>query len=215
MAEVTYTADDFLAAFQSLLPRGRVWPRDPDATQTQAILGLMPLYVRQSARSANLLVDAFPATVYELLPEWEATLALPDPTIGQPPTAQQRAALVLSRFIGTGGQSIAYLEAFTKTLGFPTVIANATPFRCGQQRMGDQLGGPEWAFAFYVDCAPIALTSFRVGRSGTGEPLETWGNAIVQAGLLDVMPAHTVAIFRFPLADSAFGPFVLDSSRLG
>ena len=35
---------------------------------------LAQVYVRQTARSRNLVVDAFPATTVELLPEWENTL---------------------------------------------------------------------------------------------------------------------------------------------
>lgn len=215
VAQASYSAADFLAAFLALLPRGPVWPRDPNSVMVQALTGLMRIYERQTQRSNNLLVDAFPASVRELLPEWESTLGLPDPAIGQPPTAQQRAALVLSRFIGSGGQSIEFLEAFTAALGFQTVITNCSPFRMGQSRTGAQLGDATWAHTFYVDASPMTFTSFRMGQSGMGEPLETWGNAAVQAELLDVMPAHTIAIFRFPLADTLFAPFILDSSRLG
>lgn len=90
MAAPFFSSADYLAALQALLPRGRVWPRESDATQTKALSGLAGVYERQNARSNNLLSDAFPITAYELLPEWESTLALPDPILGRDTTIQGR-----------------------------------------------------------------------------------------------------------------------------
>lgn len=78
------TSADYLRAFQALMPRGRVWNTDPDSIQTKTAAGLTVSYAVQTARSNNLLIDAFPATTYELLPEWESTLGLPDPVPGHP-----------------------------------------------------------------------------------------------------------------------------------
>ena len=58
---------DFLRAFQALLPRGRVWNRDPDSTQTKVVAGLAKSYTRLTERCNNLLIEVFPATTYELL----------------------------------------------------------------------------------------------------------------------------------------------------
>lgn len=96
------TSADFLRAFQALMPRGRVWNTDPDSIQTKAASGLTPSYAAQTARSNNLLVDAFPATTYELLPEWEATLGLPDPCAGTSPSTQARRNQVVARLANSG-----------------------------------------------------------------------------------------------------------------
>ncbi|MGO4416609.1 putative phage tail protein, partial [Cupriavidus sp. KB_39] len=91
------TDGDFLRAFQALLPRGRVWNRDPDSTQTGVAAGITKCYTRLTQRCKNLLIDAFPATTYELLPEWEATLGLPDPCAGAAPSTQVRRNQVVAR----------------------------------------------------------------------------------------------------------------------
>jgi uncharacterized protein YmfQ (DUF2313 family) len=49
--------------------------------------GFTPAFERLTARANNLLIDAFPGSTYELLPEWEATLGLPDPCAGEAPTS--------------------------------------------------------------------------------------------------------------------------------
>jgi uncharacterized protein YmfQ (DUF2313 family) len=53
--------------------------------QSQVLYGLAKSYERETARANNLLVDSFPLTTYELLPEWESSLGLPDPCAGVAP----------------------------------------------------------------------------------------------------------------------------------
>lgn len=197
MPAPVYLATDFLAAFQALLPSGRAWPRDPDAMQTSVLAGLMPTYERSNARANYLLADAFPPTADELLPEWEASLGLPDPCVGPEPTIQLRQATVLARFVGLGGQSVAHYMALAAALGFTITISQYTPFRCGQQRCGDPLGSPDWAFTWAVNAPSETVTIFAVGRSAVGEPLQSWGNAVLECELAAAAPAHTVLQFHY------------------
>ena len=53
-----FSADDFTNALQALFPRGRVWPREPDATQKAVAAGLAPSCRNLNARANDLLVDA-------------------------------------------------------------------------------------------------------------------------------------------------------------
>lgn len=153
---MAYAATDFLAAFQQLLPRGAVWPREPSAVQTQALATLMPTYARLAARDANLLVDAFPATAQELLPEWESTLGLPDPCARSTPTLAQRQAHVVARLQGPGGQSIPYLVQFAATLGFTVTITEFSPLNAGNMVADGLAYGSDWAFAWQVNAKPAS-----------------------------------------------------------
>lgn len=197
MPAPSFSASDYQAALQALLPRGRIWPRDPDATQSKALAGLTVVYERQNARANQLLIDAFPATTYELLPEWESTLGLPDSCTGSQQAITQRQNAVLSKLLGTGGQSAAYYIAYASRLGFTITITNFTPFRLGQQRMGDPLGSPDWAHTWAVNAPLNTLIAFRMGSSAMGDPLESWGNTVLECVLNAVMPAHTVVQFRY------------------
>jgi uncharacterized protein YmfQ (DUF2313 family) len=141
---------DYLAALQALLPRGRAWSRDPSATLTAVLDGWARGYARHDARAANLLEDAFPPDTVELLPEWEATLGLPDPCLGgaiggPAATLQQREAQVVARLLALGGQAVPYLTALAAQLGFPVAIVEFAPFRAGISHAGDAVNGSQAA----------------------------------------------------------------------
>ena len=197
MGAPSYLASDFLRALQALMPRGRLWPRDPEAIQTMALAGLAPTVALNTARANQLLVDAFPATTYALLPEWEETLGLPDSCSGAAPTTAQRRNAVLSKFIGGGGQSAAYYIQYAAALGFTVTISNFTPFRLGQQRMGDPLGSADWAHTWAINSPLNTLVPFRMGDSTMGDPLESWSNTALQCALAKIAPAHSVLQFRY------------------
>ncbi len=207
-----YSAADFLGALQTLMPRGRVWPRDPDAVQTKVLSGLAQIYERATKRANNLIVDAFPGTTYELLPEWEETLGLPDPCAGTSPTVQARRAQVVARFAGTGGQSVAYMTAFAKNLGYDIYVVQFVPARAGNLRAGKPACGSDWAFAWRVDAPPNTVYPFLAGQSSAGEPLSSDGNAVLECELQKICPAHTKVYFSY--AYRLDENFVLDTSPL-
>lgn len=154
-------AADYLWAFQKLLPRGRVWQRGWGTMQAAYLLTLMPTWARLHMRGNDLLTETFPCTTDELLPEWEASLGLPDPCV-QPPlaTVQQRQDAVCAKFKARGGCSLDYFANLIETLGYPLIeiqlyrpfrVGNSNPgqrhqfyFCTGQNRVGDRLYSWSW-----------------------------------------------------------------------
>lgn len=197
MSAPVFTAANFLAALQALLPRGRVWPRDPDAVMTKIIGGFAPSFARQSDRASNLIVDSFPASTLELLPEWEETLGLPDPCAGQSPTIIRRRAQVVARFADTGGQSAMFFKEFAEFLGYTITITNYAPFRAGQSRAGDSCGGEDWFFAWAINAPLNSVSYFRAGNSAAGEPLASWSNDVLECEISALAPAQSVPIFQY------------------
>ncbi|PXW23417.1 YmfQ family protein [Paraburkholderia caballeronis] len=195
MPAPNYGPADYLAALQKLLPRGRVWPRDASATQTRVLAGLTPVFAALSARANNLLIDAFPSSTYELLPEWEETLGLPDPCAGEAPTTAQRVAQVVARLTATGGQSIPYFTAVAAALGYPITITQFVPSRFGNY-FGLPFGGADWAFAWQVNAPTFTINSLTFGGS-FGTPFATWGNNVLQCELQRFAPAHTILNFQY------------------
>ncbi|KVF22953.1 YmfQ family protein [Burkholderia cepacia] len=214
MAAPTLLAANFLSAIQALLPRGQVWPRDQDAVQTKALAGLAPSYERNTSRANYLLVDAFPETTYELLPEWELTLGLPDPCAGESPTIQQRRAQVVARFANSGGQSAAYYIGFAAQLGYGITITNFAPFRCGQSTCGQQLGNTDWFFAWRVNAPPATVVRFAAGQSTAGEALGSWNNTVLECEIRALAPAHTIVSFAYGQTGLLDNTFTLDTSSL-
>ncbi|CAB3779425.1 hypothetical protein LMG28688_00838 [Paraburkholderia caffeinitolerans] len=197
MTAPVYSANDFALALQALMPIGKVWPRDADALQSQVFNGLAAVYERSSERAQNLISDAFPASTVELLPEWESTLGLPDPCAGTSPTIQQRRNQVVARFANSGGQSAAYYINFSLNLGYTVTVRQYAPFRCGQSRCGDSLGGVDWFYTWAIHAPLNTVTRFRAGSSTAGEALATWNNKVLECELSSVSPAHTYLLFQY------------------
>src|SRR5476651_1511590 len=183
MPKPVFTDADYTQALTNLLPPGKAWNRDPDSVQAQAISCYAPSFRRSSDDALALLVDAFPATAVNLLPEWESTLGLPDPCAGVAPTLQARRAQVVARFAGSGGMSISDFEAYAASLGYTITIKQYAPFRAGQNTCGQPLGGLDWFYTWSVQVQANTVTPFRVGSSMLGEPLASWGNSVLECEL--------------------------------
>lgn len=191
-----FSGADYQSALQSLLPRGYGWPRDPSSVQAQTLGGFAPSYARSNGAAANLLVDAFPGSTVQLLPEWETTLGLPDPCAGLQPTVQARRAQVVARLTGIGGQSAAYCIAQAARLGYSITIQQFAPSRFGQP-FGASFGGTDWAYAWQVTVAQYTINRFRFGTDAFGESFASWGSTVLQCELLASKPAHTILNFQY------------------
>jgi uncharacterized protein YmfQ (DUF2313 family) len=186
MRAPNYQASDFLAALQKLMPRGRAWPRDLSSTQAQVLAGLAPIYAALLARDNNLLVDSFPATAVELLPEWESTLGLPSPAAGPSPTTLARQTLVVARFVGAGGQGVPDYVNYAALLGYTVTVKGLGPFRAGQSRSGQQLGTVDQMFGWTITTP-----------GATSTPFGSYGTAVLQYELQRIAPPYTVLNFIF------------------
>ena len=180
-----YTADNFAAEFLALLPSGRVWPRDPDAVIPQVAARLALTCERLAASAAGLLQDSPAGTLDQMLPDWEASLGLPDPCAGVAPTLLQRRLSVAAQLAARGGQSAAYFESLVAALGRPCTVQCYAPARAGLLSVGDPLYGAEWAFAWLVTIGPPA------------DPGNGADNAVVECVLRRFAPAHTVLITQY------------------
>lgn len=192
-----FTALEIAVAISLLMPRGLAWNRDPGTVQQQLIQAMGDFYAQLQARADYLLTDASPAYTLELLPEWEATLGLPDPCAGAAPTIQQRRAQVLARVAAKGGASIAYLQAFAADLGFTVTVQGTRTAKCGQATCGQPMNGPAWAHAFVVSAPTYSVQYARAGQAVCGEPIATWANTVLECALRSVAPAHSIPIFQY------------------
>lgn len=197
MSKYSFSSADFTSALLGLLPRGRVWPKDLSSIQAQAVSCFAPTFQRLSDASLGLLTDMFPSTTVNFLTEWEQTLGLPDPCAGMAPTFQGRRNQVVARLTNTGGQSIQFFVAYALGLGYAVTVTQYAPFRCGQSVCGQQLGGVDWFFTWAINCQLNTVNYFRAGQSAAGEPLSSWGNAVLECELSEAKPAQTILQFHY------------------
>jgi uncharacterized protein YmfQ (DUF2313 family) len=193
------TAAEYAQQFQRLLPRGPIWHRGLPMTQDGDIEILMPTWSRLHQRLNDLIGMIFPCEQQppELLAEWEATLGLPDPCIGELDTVRERINAVCVKFSARGGQSKDYFIAIAAALGVEITITEFRPFEVGLNRAGDPLYGEAWAHAWEVNFPSTPMGYFSTGISTAGDPLRTWGNKIIECVLDALKPAHTILIFSY------------------
>jgi uncharacterized protein YmfQ (DUF2313 family) len=193
---MAYLAQDFLNATLALLLRGRMWNKSALSNMWSTLALFTPALERFNARGDFLLVDAFPATTDELLPEWEATLGLPDKCAGEAPTLALRRAQVVARLTNSGGQSIAYYTEVLSLLGYAVTISEGTTFRAGFSRVGDHVGGA-YANTWTVSAPLYSINYFRTGSGTAGEPLASWSNEVLECVIRELEPSHTYVTFVY------------------
>lgn len=196
MADALFSEADYAAALVALLPRGKVWPKEPDSLQAQVAAALAGTLARLDARAQSLLVDAFPATTLELLPEWEASLGLPDPCEGAGQGIEQRRTQVVGRLSSAGGQSVAYFLDVVARLGYTGAsIEQYAPFRVGRDVVGAPLRDQAWAFAWRLNLPDLRVFYFEAGISAAGQALEIISNGVATCVINALAPAHTVVFY--------------------
>jgi uncharacterized protein YmfQ (DUF2313 family) len=199
MVAALYSADDYAAVLRALLPTGRVWPNDPQSVQGRVLAGLAPTFARLDMRAQQLLFDAVPANTVELLPEWEATLGLPDPCEGEQQTLEQRRAQVVAKLVNAGGQSVPYFLGVLAGLGFPNAtITQYAPFRADVSVADMPVYSEAWAYHWTINLPDVRVTWFSADVSAAGEPLLVISDGQPVFCAIDALkPAHTTVSYTF------------------
>lgn len=187
---------DYQTAMLDLLPRGRIWRRDPGSVLARVLGALAPTYTRSMGAAIQLLVDTLPATTLNLLPEWEASLGLPDPCAGLAPTIQLRQRQVAARWAARGGQSKDYFIKLAASLGYTITITEYTPSMFGHP-FGLPFAGTAWAYVWQVNAPTFTVERFLFGHDAFGEPFASWDNTVLQCEIQRLAPAHTKVIFSY------------------
>jgi uncharacterized protein YmfQ (DUF2313 family) len=187
----------FAQLLSNLSPTGDLWSTETDTVRMQWLAAFAATFQRLNDRANFLVVDAFPATTEELLPEWEASLGLPDPCSGPDPTIAERRAHVVAKLIETDGPSIPSLTAFALSLGYIITIEEFAPFRADVNSADDPVYEPEWAFVWRVSVPVQTVEYFSADVSYADDPLLTSDTGALQCELQRLSPAHTVLQFIF------------------
>ncbi|RMN73499.1 Tail protein, partial [Pseudomonas savastanoi pv. savastanoi] len=126
---VIRTAEHYAGQLQALLPPGPAWDPERVPELQQVIAGLSREFARIDGRAFDLLNEMDPATVSELVPDWERVMNLPDPCLGLKPLFADRRLSVRQRLVATGGQNAAFYIDIAVSQGYPnaTVTEHRTP----------------------------------------------------------------------------------------
>lgn len=193
-----YSVNEYTAAIQSLMPGGLVWSKISDGVQTSTLRALARSYQRSDEDSRDLLYAAFPSTATAMLPEWEATLGLPDLcAIGEIDSIIQRQRAVVSKLFGIGGQSVAYFTRIAGALGYTISITQYRQACAGMSVCGDAINGEEWPFTWLITAPETTINYAQSGLTYCSDPLRSWGNKQLECRLSVLNPSHTILKFGY------------------
>lgn len=192
---VIRTAEHYAEQLQALLPPGPAWDPERVPEVQQLISGLSHEFARIDGRAFDLLNEMDPATVSELVPDWERVMNLPDPCLGLKPLFEDRRLSVRQRLVAVGGQNAAFYVGIAVSQGYPD--ASVTEFRTprmgrsrfgqahfgtwnaqfmwtlntgGRQRLGRRFGASYWGERFGVN--PGTAIECLIRRAATAHGIE-------------------------------------------
>ncbi len=182
-----------------MLLNGKAWTREIGSTLTYLCIGIAQEFARVDKRTDELLDEADPRTTYELLDDWERVAGLPDPCVTVDQTIEQRRVALVSKLTMQGGQSRQYFIDMAANLGYPNAtIDEYGTFNCGESGCGDALWTEDDRFVWQINLPSNgAITYFSVGESVVGEPLQAWGDQVIECRINRYKPAHTKAVFAY------------------
>ncbi|AVB18412.1 MULTISPECIES: YmfQ family protein [Pseudomonas syringae group] len=196
---VIRTAEHYAEQLQALLPPGPAWDPERVPELQQVITGLSREFARIDGRAFDLLNEMDPATVSELVPDWERVMNLPDPCLGLKPLFADRRLSVRQRLMATGGQNAGFYIDIAVSQGYPdaTVTEHRAP-RMGRSRFGQaHFGTWNAQFMWTLNTGGRQRLGRRFGASYWGERFGVNPGTAIECLIRRAAPAHSVEFVNF------------------
>ncbi len=196
---VLRTADQYADQLLALLPSGPAWDPEQVPQLQQIITGLSREFARIDGRAFALLNEMDPASVSELVPDWERVMNLPDPCLGLSPLFEDRRLSVRQRLVAVGGQTPAFYVDIAISQGYPnaTVTEYRAP-RMGRSRFGKaHFGTWNAQFMWVLNTGGRKRQGRRFGASYWGERFGVNPGTAIECLIRRAAPAHTLEFVNF------------------
>ncbi|MDR6581616.1 MULTISPECIES: putative phage tail protein [Pseudomonas] len=147
--------DDYKQQLQQLLPPGPAFDVELQTDIAALVAAFAPEFARIDAALDELQAELNPASVSQLLTDWEQYLGIPDVCVvpGSQTVAERRQA-VLNKMSATGAPQRAYYLRMAMQTGIGIAIDEFRPARVGSTNVGDFLYGDAWPWSWLAS-API------------------------------------------------------------
>jgi uncharacterized protein YmfQ (DUF2313 family) len=123
---MAHSVDQWGDALLQQMPRGKAWPRDPDAYLPKYVRGFAKRLADLELSADGLLLEMRPETTVQLLPEWETYLGLPECEVTEQSFERRRAAVV-EKYHRKGGLQTWQIEQIAAALGFTVKVYEQWP----------------------------------------------------------------------------------------
>lgn len=193
------TADQYLSQLTALLPQGPAWDMERLPELALVLRGIAQEMARIDARAEALSAEMDPALVFELVPDWESVMNLPDECLGSSPAFADRQLGVQQRLIAVGGQSASFFIAIAKGQGYPnaTLTEHRSP-RFGRARMGSgHFGTWNAQFMWTLNTGGRQTLGRRFSVSYWGERFGANPGSALECLIRRAAPAHTLVHINY------------------
>lgn len=193
------TASDYYGQLRSLLPPGPAWEREFNPGVDELLRAAAEVLAREDLRAGDLLAESDPATVRELVPDWERVMHLPDPCLGDAPKFEDRQLAVRRRLVEVGGQTPAYFVDLAISQGYPSArVVEHRAARFGRARFGSGNFGTWGAqFMWTLETGPRRRLGRRFGAAYFGETFGGNASGALECVIRRAAPAHTIEIIKY------------------
>jgi uncharacterized protein YmfQ (DUF2313 family) len=184
------TSDDYLRALLQLLPPGKAYSRSLQGVLAKTLNAMADELARVDKRADDLIEEADPRTINEMLTDWERVLDL-----DAEGAVVKRRLVVTSKLTEIGGQSRKYFIQLAAGLGFTITITEFRPYTC-LSPIDQNIYGEDVRFVWRVNAPEVTILTATC-QSPCTEPLNAWGNDILESAITKRKPAHTAVIFGY------------------
>lgn len=194
------TTAEYAQMLGALMPPGSVWLTESDSFQGQLLAAWAEELARVDGRVGDLIDEAFPGTVTELIDEWEADFGLPEPcdTRTDLDLATRRARL-LWKYTYRADHTVTGWQALAASYGATIELYSYYPSYAGRMVAGRPLIGRlgRYFWRITITSPTVAVTRFTAGRSRAGQSLGTWERSNLECAVRRRAHAHTIPIFAY------------------
>ncbi|TDV60115.1 YmfQ family protein [Pseudomonas sp. LP_7_YM] len=193
------TAEQYRIQLRQLLPYGPAWDLERLPELDLVLAGLSVELACVDARVVALYAEMDPASVTELVPDWELVMDLPDSCLGDSPSFGDRQLSVRQRLTAIGAQTPAYFVSIAKGQGYPdaTITQHRAP-RFGRARFGKaHFGTWRVQFMWTLNTGGRQRLGRRFGVSYWGERFGVNPGSAIECLIRRYAPAHTVVHINY------------------
>lgn len=191
------SAEHYARQLAALLPPGVAMAAEPDSEMAALLLKLGDWLARAGERAALLQAEASPHHTLQLLPEWEASLGLPDScSVGTPTLAERRAALN-ARLTDAGGARTPRFLQIATALGYPGATVARFKIHTCEQSCEEPLRSEAWRFSWVLAVPSSVTVTESTCESAADDPLRVWGNTQLNCIMARECPQPSTVLITY------------------
>lgn len=142
-AITTYSRDQYAVQMLKMLPPGKAFTRDPSSNLYKLMYSLAGQIKQVDDTACDLAIDWQPSNTTNFLPEWQASLGLPDRCLTNASSFDDQRNQVVARLTFDGATTKDFVQSFCESLGYEVEVKEWGQMISGVQACGTIACGPE------------------------------------------------------------------------